>query len=98
MRDIDALAADLHARGLRVTPQRELIYSLLAERPNHPTVEAVHEAVVAGCSSPAREATIITASVGQVFINYSCFIQLFFVCSIHSVSAATADSRVAFEA
>jgi len=47
MRDIDALAADLHARGLRVTPQRELIYSLLAERPNHPTVEAVHEAVVA---------------------------------------------------
>jgi len=47
MRDIDALAADLHARGRRVTPQRELIYSLLAERPNHPTVEAVHEAVVA---------------------------------------------------
>jgi Fur family peroxide stress response transcriptional regulator len=47
MRDIDALAADLHARGLRVTPQRGLIYSLLAERPNHPTVEAVHEAVVA---------------------------------------------------
>jgi Fe2+ or Zn2+ uptake regulation protein len=47
MRDVDALVADLHARGLRVTPQRELIYSLLAEEPSHPTVEAVHEAVVA---------------------------------------------------
>lgn len=46
MRDVDALAADLHARGLRVTPQRRLIYSLLAEEPNHPTVEAVHEAVL----------------------------------------------------
>jgi Fe2+ or Zn2+ uptake regulation protein len=47
VRDVDALAADLHARGLRVTPQRQLIYSLLAEKPSHPTVEAVHEAVVA---------------------------------------------------
>lgn len=45
VRDVDALAADLHARGLRVTPQRQLIYSLLAEKPGHPTVEAVHEAV-----------------------------------------------------
>jgi Fe2+ or Zn2+ uptake regulation protein len=47
MRDVNALAADLHARGLRVTPQRELIYSLLAQEPSHPTVETVHEAVVA---------------------------------------------------
>jgi Fur family peroxide stress response transcriptional regulator len=47
VRDVDALTADLHARGLRVTPQRHLIYSLLAEKPNHPTIEAVHEAVVA---------------------------------------------------
>ncbi len=30
-----------------MTPQRELIYSLLAEEPSHPTVEAVHEDVVA---------------------------------------------------
>jgi Fe2+ or Zn2+ uptake regulation protein len=45
VRDADALAADLHARGLRVTPQRQLIYSLLAQRPSHPTVEAVHDAV-----------------------------------------------------
>jgi Fe2+ or Zn2+ uptake regulation protein len=42
-----ALAADLRARGLRVTAQRHLIYALLAEKPSHPTVEAVHEAVVA---------------------------------------------------
>jgi Fe2+ or Zn2+ uptake regulation protein len=47
VRDVDALAADLHARGLRVTPQRQLIYSLLAEKPSHPTIEAVHEAVLA---------------------------------------------------
>ena len=47
MRDVDALTADLHTRGLRVTPQRQLIDSLLAENPSHPTVEAVHEAVVA---------------------------------------------------
>jgi len=47
MRDVDALAADLHARGLRVTPQRRLIYSLLAEKTSHTTVEAVHEAVLA---------------------------------------------------
>lgn len=47
MRDIDALAANLRERGFRVTPQRRLIYSLLAENPSHPTVEAVHEAVVA---------------------------------------------------
>jgi Fur family peroxide stress response transcriptional regulator len=47
MRDIDALTADLHARGLRVTPQRQLIYSLLREGPSHPSVEVVHEAVLA---------------------------------------------------
>ena len=47
MHDVDALAADLHARGLRVTPQRQLIYSLLAQEPSHPTVDAVHEAVMA---------------------------------------------------
>jgi Fe2+ or Zn2+ uptake regulation protein len=47
MRDVDALAVNLHARGLRVTPQRQLIYSLLSEKRSHPTVEAVHEAVVA---------------------------------------------------
>jgi Fe2+ or Zn2+ uptake regulation protein len=47
VRDVDALAADLHARGLRVTPQRQVIYSLLADKPSHPTVEAVHEAVIA---------------------------------------------------
>ena len=47
VRDADGLAADLRARGLRVTPQRHLIHALLAEKPSHPTVEAVHEAVLA---------------------------------------------------
>jgi Fe2+ or Zn2+ uptake regulation protein len=51
MRGVDALTADLHARGLRVTPQRQLIYTLLSETPSHPTVEAVHEAVVAVLST-----------------------------------------------
>ena len=46
MRDVKALAADLHARGLRVTPQRQLIYSLLEGMVDHPTVEALHQAVV----------------------------------------------------
>lgn len=45
VRDAHALAADLHTRGLRVTPQRQLIYSLLAENRSHPTVKAVHAAV-----------------------------------------------------
>ena len=47
MRDVDALAEDLHRRGRRVTAQRHLIYSLLAKKPGHPTVEALHEAVLA---------------------------------------------------
>lgn len=47
MRDVDALADHLHARGLRLTPQRQLIYSMLAEEPGHPTIEAVHDAVLA---------------------------------------------------
>lgn len=47
MRDVDALASDLHARGLRVTPQRLLIFSLLSELPSHPTVGMVHDAVSA---------------------------------------------------
>ncbi|HET6952218.1 MAG TPA: Fur family transcriptional regulator [Acidimicrobiales bacterium] len=45
MRDLDALAAALHESGLRVTPQRQMIYALLAGSGGHPTVDAVHEAV-----------------------------------------------------
>lgn len=45
MRDLDALTAALHERGLRVTPQRQVIHSLLAASQSHPTVDAVHEAV-----------------------------------------------------
>lgn len=47
MRDLAALTAAMHERGLRVTPQRQVIHALLAEGPNHVTVDAVHEAVVA---------------------------------------------------
>lgn len=45
MRDLDALTAALHERGLRVTPQRQVIYAVLAGSRDHPTVDAVHEAV-----------------------------------------------------
>jgi Fur family transcriptional regulator, peroxide stress response regulator len=45
MRDLDALTAALRESGLRVTPQRQMIYTLLAESRSHPTVDAVHEAV-----------------------------------------------------
>ncbi|HEX6236784.1 MAG TPA: Fur family transcriptional regulator [Acidimicrobiales bacterium] len=45
MRDLDALTAALHESGLRVTPQRQMIYTYLAGSPSHPTVDAVHEAV-----------------------------------------------------
>ena len=45
MRDLDALTDALHERGLRVTPQRQVIYAFLAASQSHPTVDAVHEAV-----------------------------------------------------
>lgn len=45
VRVVDALLPDLLALGLRPTPQRQLIYSLLAEGRNHLTVEAVYEAM-----------------------------------------------------
>jgi Fur family peroxide stress response transcriptional regulator len=45
MRDVDALTAAMHERGLRVTPQRQLIFALLAGSRSHPTVDEVHEAV-----------------------------------------------------
>lgn len=45
MRDLDALTEALHERGMRVTPQRQVVYEVLAESPSHPTVEAVHATV-----------------------------------------------------
>lgn len=45
MRDLDALKEKLHERGMRVTPQRQMIYEVLARSPSHPTVDTVHEAV-----------------------------------------------------
>jgi hypothetical protein len=44
-------------RGLRVTPEHHLIYSLLADKPNHLTVEAVHAA-------GARRADVVFAKAG----------------------------------
>lgn len=47
MRDLDALTVAYHERGMRVTPQRQMIHEVLAGAGSHPTVEAVHEAVAA---------------------------------------------------
>lgn len=41
----DSLHAELHARGLRLTPQRQLIADLLKEQTGHITVEQIYEEV-----------------------------------------------------
>jgi Fe2+ or Zn2+ uptake regulation protein len=58
MRSVSALTDLLHANGLRVTPQRQCIFEILVEG-HHPTIEAVHDAVV------ARMPTVSLATVYQ---------------------------------
>jgi Fe2+ or Zn2+ uptake regulation protein len=45
MKTVDELTELFRAEGLRVTPQRQAIFRLLEGNDQHPTVEAVHEAV-----------------------------------------------------
>ncbi len=45
MRSVEAITDDLHARGMRVTPQRERIIGLLLGNELHPTVDALYDAV-----------------------------------------------------
>ncbi len=45
MRSVEAITTELHARGMRVTPQREGIIGLLVANERHPTVDALHDAV-----------------------------------------------------
>ena len=41
MTDVEAIAERLRARGLRVTPQRQVVFGLLDGNQEHPTVEAL---------------------------------------------------------
>ena len=41
---VDELTNRFRARGLRVTPQRQVIFRLLSGNVEHPTVEALYEA------------------------------------------------------
>jgi Fe2+ or Zn2+ uptake regulation protein len=41
---VDELTARFRAQGLRVTPQRQVIFRLLEGNGEHPTVEALHDA------------------------------------------------------
>jgi Fur family transcriptional regulator, peroxide stress response regulator len=47
LRAVPEIIEQLHHRGMRVTPQRRLIISLLAERHAHPTVEDLYQQVKA---------------------------------------------------
>lgn len=44
MTPVDALSERFRAEGLRVTPQRQVIFRLLEGNVEHPTVEALYEA------------------------------------------------------
>ncbi|MEI8000006.1 MAG: Fur family transcriptional regulator [Actinomycetes bacterium] len=44
MTSVEELAERFRARGLRVTPQRQVVCRLLEGNREHPTVEALHEA------------------------------------------------------
>lgn len=44
MTPVDALSTRFRERGLRVTPQRQVIFRLLEGNVEHPTVEWLHEA------------------------------------------------------
>jgi len=45
MRDPNELAARFRQRGLRITPQRQRIFQVLAEATTHPTAESVYATV-----------------------------------------------------
>lgn len=70
MRTADELIELFHARGLRVTPQREAIFALLQGEERHPTVEAVHGAARAAMPSISLKTVYQTvndlAAMGEV--------------------------------
>ncbi len=47
MQPTDRLIQQFHERGLKVTPQRRVIFELLAEDKSHPTAEEIYQRVTA---------------------------------------------------
>lgn len=47
MRSVEAVVSELRAGGARITPQREAIVRMLVGNEQHPTMEAIHEAITA---------------------------------------------------
>lgn len=47
MKSVDELTTLFRSRGLKVTPQRQVIFRVLGSSTHHPTAEAVHAAVSA---------------------------------------------------
>jgi Fe2+ or Zn2+ uptake regulation protein len=45
VRSVEAITSELHARGMRVTPQRERIIGLLVANERHPTVDSLFDSV-----------------------------------------------------
>jgi Fe2+ or Zn2+ uptake regulation protein len=45
VKDVEELTARFRAHGLRVTPQRQAVFRLLAGNDTHPTVESIHAGV-----------------------------------------------------
>ena len=45
MRPVDELCEALREQGLKVTPQRRLIFEALRDNPNHPSAEDIYHAV-----------------------------------------------------
>jgi Fe2+ or Zn2+ uptake regulation protein len=46
MQSVDALIKLLHQNGLKVTPQRRVIFELLAEDDGHPTADEIYQRVL----------------------------------------------------
>jgi Fe2+ or Zn2+ uptake regulation protein len=67
---VDELTTRFHDRGLRVTPQRQVIFRLLHGVDSHPTVESLYEAARAEVPAISRKTVYQTVhdleSMGEV--------------------------------
>ena len=70
MTPVDDLTARFRERGLRVTPQRQVIFRLLHGNDRHPTVEALFESAAAEMPTISRKTVYQTVhdleSMGEV--------------------------------
>jgi Fe2+ or Zn2+ uptake regulation protein len=54
MRSVDNLIKSFRQKGLRITPQRRVIFELLAESSDHPTADEIYQRVLAVMPDVAR--------------------------------------------